>query len=69
MSVDGACLLAFICPVPLSTRADQDHLQNEAARLAKAYRACSSSCAVANCVYSPGLAGVCNSSTHLCRGR
>jgi hypothetical protein len=67
MGIDAPCLLAFLCPSAVSRTADLDQLQDEARRLSEDWRACSDSCAIANCV---GFAGVmCNPSTHRCEGR
>lgn len=67
ISIDAKCLLPFLCPPVLSRTADLDHVRDEAARLSSAYRACTTACAVANCV---GFAGaMCNPSTHRCEGR
>jgi hypothetical protein len=67
MTIDADCLRAFLCPPALSRTADLEHVRDEAARLSSAYRACTSSCAVANCVDFPGI--MCNPWTHLCEGR
>lgn len=67
MSIDADCLLPFLCPPALSRSVDLEHVRDEAARLSSAYRACTSACAVANCVEFPGI--MCNPTTHRCEGR
>jgi hypothetical protein len=68
IGIDAPCLLAFLCPTPLNRMADSDGLRSEASRLSAAYRDCSDSCAVANCVYGVGAPAMCNPSTHRCQG-
>jgi hypothetical protein len=67
MSIDAPCLVALLCPAAVSRTADLDQLRDEARGLSNAWRACSDSCAIANCVAFPGI--MCNPSTHRCEGR
>ena len=64
--IDGACLDAFLCSVPVSKSADLAQLRAEAATLSAKYKQCPGlSCAQTSC--AGPFAAKCDQSSHLCK--
>jgi hypothetical protein len=64
--IDGACLSAFLCSVPVNKNADLIRLRAEAARLSAEYKQCPGfSCPMASCAGPFGAK--CDQSTQFCK--